>query len=55
MKSKNKIKSTVNDLDIILITTGSINNCTRHIDTKYKVICDQNKSRHIATFYISTD
>ena len=42
-------------LTLTLITTRSINNCTKYLDTKYKVICDQNKSRHIATFYISTD
>jgi len=44
-----------NQSAINLITTGNINECSKHIDTKYRFICDQNESGCISTSYIPTN
>jgi len=44
-----------NQSAINLITTGNVNEHTKHIDTKYRFICDQNDSGEISTSYIPTD
>ncbi|KXN81160.1 Copia protein [Leucoagaricus sp. SymC.cos] len=44
-----------NQFTINLITTGNVNECTKHIDTKYRFICDHNESGDIVTSYIPTD
>jgi len=44
-----------NQSAIDLITTGNINDRSKHIDTKYRFICDRHESGCISTSYIPTD
>jgi len=44
-----------NQSAIQLITTGNINERTKHIDIKYRFICDRNENGDIATSYIPTE
>ena len=44
-----------NQSAINLITTGNINERSKHIDTKYRFICDQHESGCISTPYIPTN
>jgi len=44
-----------NQSAINLITTGNINDRSKHIDTKYRFICDRHESGCISTSYIPTN
>ena len=44
-----------NQSAINLITTGNINDCSKHIDIKDRFICDHHKSGCIAISYIPTN
>ena len=44
-----------NQSAINLIATRNINDCSKHINTKYRFICDHHKSECISTPYIPTN